>query len=302
MAELGDLFVRLLISHMATHIEHHYVPRFLLKQWHTRPDDKLTSFRWEHGQLISDRYKAKSVAKEPHLYSMERSQTVPNVKVEKEFWGPHIDDPAALVHAKMLNKGINGLNLEDKKAWSPFLVSLMLRGPTMIHHIRERGRDTLLESLDKDPDEFLAIRGDEPEATLREWVEKHMPDVLDDLGVMSLPELAFSEKLNLALLNVTWGIRSVHAARFDLLIGDRPLIVGGTFETSFLVALPISPTKIFFALNNEETLANMKDRDHDEFVRLANLSTVVDAERYVFATNTRQEQFVKKFLREPNSI
>lgn len=287
---------------MATHIEQHYVPRFLLEQWHTSPDDKLTSFRWEHGQLISHRYKAKSVAKEPHLYSMERSQTVPDVKVEKEFLGPHIDDPAALVHAKMLKEGINGLNLVDKKAWSPFLVSLMLRGPTMIQHIRERGRDILSASLDKDPDEFLAIRGNEPEATLREWVEKHMPDVLDDLGVMTLPELAFSEKLNLALLNVTWGIRSVHPARFDLLIGDRPLIVGGTFETSFLVALPISPTKIFFALNSEETLVNMKGRNHDEIVRSANLSTVADAERYVFATNIRQERFVKKFLREPNSI
>ena len=284
---------------MATHIEHHYVPRFLLEQWHTPPDDKLTSFRRVHGQLISHRYKAKSVAKERHLYSMERSQTVPNVKVEKEFWGPHIDDPAAIVHAKMLSKGITGLSLDDKIAWSPFLVSLMLRGPTMIRHIRGRGRDKLSASLHKDRDEFLAIRGNDPEATFQEWVKNHMPDVFDDLGVMTLPELAFSERLNLALLDVKWGIRSVLPAKFDLLIGDRPLIVGGTFETSFIVVLPISPTKIFFAFNKEETLNNMKGLDNDEFVRPANLSTVVSAERYVFATNTRQEQFVQKFLRAP---
>jgi hypothetical protein len=230
---------------------------------------------------------------------MERFLPVPDVKVEKEFWGPHIDDPAAVVHAKMLSKGVNELSLEDKKAWSPFLISLMLRGPSMIQHIREHGREILSAGLDKDPDEFLSARGEDPETTLREWVEKHMPDVLDDLGVMAIPELAFSKKLNLALLNVTWGIRSVQPARFDLLIGDRPLIVGGTFATSFLVALPISPTKIFFAFNNEETLENLKGRGHDEFVRAANLSTTVAADRYVFATNARQGHFVQKFLRVP---
>jgi len=296
----GDLIAGLLELHMATHVYHHFVPRFLLEKWHTSPDEKLTSFRWENGRLVNTRYKAKSVAKEPHLFSMERSLTVPDVKVERDFWGPHIDDPAAKLHAKMLSEGISGLSLEDKQVWSPFLVSLMLRAPAMIRHIRKRGRELLSASLDRDPEEYLAKRGEDPEKTLREWIENHAPDTLDDLGVMTLPELAFSEKLNLALLNVTWGIRSVHPARFDLLIGDRPLILGGTFETSFIVALPISPTKIFFAYSNEETLDNMKRYSHDQFVRTANLSTVVAAERYVFATNSQQNCFVKKFLRAPN--
>ncbi len=285
---------------MPTHIEHHFVPRFLLEQWHTPPDDKLTTFRWANSQLVTHRYKAKSVAKERHLYSMERSHQQPNVKVEKDFWGPHIDEPAAAVHAKMLRSGVSYLSVDDKKAWSPFLISLMLRGPAMIQHIRKRGREILSAGLDEDPDAFLDTRGNDPEATLREWVEKHIPDVLDDLGVMALPELAFSERLNLALLNVTWGIRSVHKAKFDLLISDRPFIVGGSFAASFLVALPISPTKIFFAFNNDETFENLRRLDHNMFVRSANLSTVSAAERYVYATNDRQESFVSKFLRLPD--
>lgn len=284
---------------MASHAEHHFVPRFLLEHWHTPPDDKLSSFRWAGGKLVSRRYKAKSVAKERHLYSMGRSQSEPDVQVEKEFWGPHIDDPAAIVHAKILSAGVSTLTLEDKKAWSPFLVSLMLRGPAMMRHIRARGREILSAGLDKDPEEFREARGDAPEATLREWMEKHRPDVFDDLGVMALPELAFSEKLNLALLNVAWGIRSVHTARYDLLIGDRPFIVGGTFETSFLMALPISPTKMFFAFNSEGTFENLKMRGHDEFVRDSNFSTVTAADRYVFSTGLRQEAFIKKYLRTP---
>ena len=284
---------------MASHVEHHFVPRFLLEQWHTPPDQKLSSFRWANGDLIMRRYKAKSVAKERHLYSMERSSPQPDVKVEREFWGPHIDDPASVVHAKMLRDGVGSLDVEEKKTWAPFLVSLMLRGPAMIRKIRERGREILGAGLDERPDEYMQRRGDAPEATLRKWVEKHSPDVFDDVGIMTLPELAFSEKLNLRLLNSTWAIRSVGAAKYDLLIGDRPLIIAGTLETSFLIALPVAPRKVFFACNEEATFENIKGHDSDALVGGCNVSSVAGAERYVYGTNDRQESFVKKYLRPP---
>jgi len=185
-----------------SHANQHFVPKFLLEQWHTPPDDKLTAFRWVHGHLVSRRYKAKAVAKERHLYSLERSKVEPNVKVERDFLGPHIDDPAALVHAKILKQGVSSLTRDEKMIWSPFLISLMLRGPAMVAHLRKRGREILSAGLDEAPEEYLAARGSEPEATLREWVEKYQPDVLDDLGVMTLPRLARSAKLNLAVLNV----------------------------------------------------------------------------------------------------
>ena len=60
-----------------SHANQHYVPRFLLEPWHTPPDYKLTAFRWADGHLVNRRYKAKSVAKERHLYSLERSRVEP---------------------------------------------------------------------------------------------------------------------------------------------------------------------------------------------------------------------------------
>lgn len=284
---------------MATHAEQHFVPRFLLERWHTGDDAKLTSFRWADDSIVSHRYKAKSVAKERHLYSMSRSSPTPDVQIEKAFWGPHVDDPAAVVHAKMLAQGVSSLTAEEKKDWSPFVVSLMIRTPRMVRHIRERGRSVLQAGLDENPDEYLAARGQAPEASLREWIEKHAPDVLDDLGVMTLPELAFSERLNLTLLNVTWGIRAIGSARYNLLISDSPLIVAGTLESSFLVALPISPRHLFFAYNNERTFDKLRQLSHDLFVRETNLSTVAAAETYVYATDATQRSFVQKYLPKP---
>lgn len=282
-----------------SHANQHYVPRFLLEQWHTPPDDKLTAFRWADGHLINHRYKAKSVAKERHLYSLERSKTEPNVQVERDFLGPHIDDPAAVVHAKLLNQGVSKPTQDEKMSWSPFLISLMLRAPAMVAHLRRRGREILSAGLDEAPEEYLAARGSDPEKTLREWVEKHQPDVLDDLGVMTLPRLAQSTKLNLAVLNVTWVIRAVGESRFDLLIGDRPLVLAGTFETRFLLALPLSPRRMFFAFNDNQIFESIKALDDTAFVRAANKSAVSLAERYVYAVNTVQEPLVKKLLRRP---
>jgi hypothetical protein len=267
-----------------------------LEQWHTPPDNKLTAFRWADGHLVNHRYKAKSVAKERHLYSLERSKVEPNVQVERDFLGPYIDDPAAVVHAKLLSQGVSNLTRDEKMSWSPFLISLMLRAPAMVAHLRKRGREILSAGLDEAPDEYLAARGSDPEASLREWVEKHQPDLLDDLGVMTLPRLAQSTKLNLAVLNVTWAIRAVGRSRFDLLIGDRPLILAGSFETSFLLALPLSPRRMFFAFNDSQTFENVKAFDETAFVRAANVSAVSSAERYVYAPNAVQEPLVKKLL------
>jgi len=115
---------------------------------------------------------------------------------------------------------------------------------------------------------------------------------------MALPDLTFSARLNLAILNVTWAIRRVHPARFNLLIGDAPLLVAGSLETRFLVALPIAPAKLFFAFNDDKTFENIRGQSHNDFVKATNVSTVAAAKRYVYATDTVQQRLVAKLLRK----
>jgi hypothetical protein len=280
---------------MPTHSLHHYVPKFLLEQWHTGADDKLSVFRWAHGKLTHHRYKAKSVAKAEHLYSMRRSHAQPDVNAEKDFLGPHVDEPAAIVHRKILAAGVRSLNDDDKRAWSAFLVSMMLRVPAMMQHMRDRGRQILAAGLDEAPDDYLAVRGHEPEPTLRAWVEKHHPDVLDDLAVMTLPNLVFSKVLNGAFLSAKWGTRPLLRSRFDLLVSDKPLVYVGAFEESFLVTLPLAPRLAFLAFNEDATWDNVMSRSEGSFVREMNLA-VAEADTYVYAASAAQESFVRKYL------
>lgn len=284
---------------MPAYQRHHYVPRFLLEQWQTSPDNKLSHYEWIRGQLIQNRYGAKSVAKAEHLYSIQKiCNASPNVALEEKFFGPVIDDPASVVHKLILNAGIQSLTVKNRYSWSLFLISLLLRLPHKIEEVREKGRKILIKGLHESPEEYSSIRRSETEETLYEWVIKNHPYVLDDLGVMSLPDLVQSKVLNGAVLNSTWAVRKFDQSRFDLLISDNPMIYAGTFETSFLLALPISPSQIFLAFNNPTTLENLAHRDSRSLIREANISSVSQAYKYVYATNEKQRSFIEKYLRQ----
>jgi Protein of unknown function (DUF4238) len=226
---------------------------------------------------------------------MQRSLSEPDVKVERDFLGPRVDDPAAVVHKKILVTGVRSLQVEERQRWSSFLVSLMLRLPRMMKHMRARGRDVLAAGLEQAPNEYLEARGEESESSLLAWVERNHPDVLDDLGVMTLPHLVFSERLNGAILNAKWATRPLPNARFDLLVSDKPLSYVGSFDSSFLFALPLAPRLAFIAFNDDRTWANVLQRSDDVFVREMNLA-IAGADTYVYATDARQESFVEKYL------
>ena len=128
---------------METYIQHHYIPRFLLRGWENGKDKKLSQMRWIRGQIAEKRYKAKSVANERHLYSMKKFSEEPNPEIEPKFMSKHVDDPAAIVHKVLIATGFDGMSEDQRCTWTLFLVSLVFRGPGAVEDIREKGIDAI---------------------------------------------------------------------------------------------------------------------------------------------------------------
>lgn len=284
-----------------SHRKHHYVPAFLLEEWHADETQKLVSFRWAHGALRSHPYTAQHVAKADHLYSMIRSARQPNVAAERDFFGPHVDDPAAIVHKKILTKGVRALNIQDRAVWSRFLVAQLLRIPRMVEHMRGKGRDILCRQLQDAADEHDAVRRDAAEESLYEWALANSPDIFDDLAIQTLPSLVQSEVLNGAFLGpgVCWATRQLHGSAYELLIGDAPLIVVGTFATSYLACLPLGPRVAFFAFNDLSTWEQATARSETEVAKEINWNTVQQADTYVYARSMAQFGFIERHLTKP---
>lgn len=279
--------------------QQHYVPAFLLKHWHSPTDHKLTQFRWANEQVRTNRHSAKHVAKARHLYSTLRSADQPDTALERDYMTPHVDTPASVVHAAMLQDGVGSMTPEQAQIWARFLVAQMLRVPDKVEQIRIRGREILMAGLDEEPEEYDAIRGNAPEETLAEWLQAHGPDVLDDLGINTMPSIIESQLLNGALLKARWALLDLNSSNFDLVIGDKPLVLAGALSGGFLAALPVAPRKLFVAYDNPGTLENILKQRQTDFVKITNKDMVSRASKYVYGTSAESLPLIRKWLQKP---
>lgn len=284
---------------MPSHQTHHYVPAFLLRQWQSQPDSRLSQFRWAYRALRVNRHSASRVASVRHPYAAQRSAQHPDVALERDYLGPVVDEPAATVHASLLSKVPIQLEYEQRVIWARFLVAQMIRVPSMIQHMRVHGREILMRGLDERPEEYDAVRGDAPEESLAEWLSNHAVDAPDDVAIGALPDLIESPLLNGVVLSSDWAIIDLKWGRFDLLIGDRPLIKIGSLSGRFLFALPISPRRLFIAFNDSRTYRNVLKRDKATLVKDTNLETVRSASEFVYGTSELHTPLVRRYLAKP---
>lgn len=282
------------------HDNHHFVPAFLLREWEAGADKKLTSFRWSRDSVVDSRFKAKSVAKQRHLYSTSTDEGRLDNKMERDFMGPVVDEPAAIAHQIMLTQGIDALSADHWRYWARFLVCQMMRVPKMVAHVKLRGREILMRG--DEPVAADALKAGEPQVTLAEWLLEQKPTLFDDLGIDTLPFIVNSKLLNGVFLGATWGVRQLKWAKHNYVISDTPLVYEGQMNSDFLFALPLAPTVLFVAYSNEAvTGKNLDEASHNKLVVTMNHTQADQADSYVFATDNKQRALVARYLTKPTA-
>ncbi len=282
---------------MGAYTRNHFVPAFLLREWHTGIDDKLVAFSKKHGRIVADRRKAESVAYDEHLYSVQEADGGLDTSVEQYYMTPRVDTPAAVVHRKLLRGCLDSLSAEEQATWARFLVSLWVRHPRSIAHIRQRGREILLGT--SGAKRAFGREGDSDSAATSKGqpLSKFAPHELDNLGNRTLPKIIESDLLREAATGKHWMVLGEDTPRFDLLLGDVPLIYGGTPASGrFIAALPISPTRLFISFSSDQLISELMCKTRSEIFCLANESSVMNAERSVYAVDMQSERLVKKYL------
>ena len=238
---------------------HHFVPAFLLREWESAPDQKLSAFHWVNGKLDHQRYKAKSVAKEAGLYALRGADGVSDNRIETEFFTPEIDNRAALVHRRIIEAGYLALTQQERYIWCRFVVAQMLRTRRMLGSLKEKGAKALQASLEAKPEEYDEIKVDSDPDGLSEWAAQNLPALTgENFALAALPSIVDSELLNDVMRNASCGTIARGNAPFDFVISDHPLLYVGKMDEVFLVALPISPAIAFVAFSHEETARRIK--------------------------------------------
>jgi len=258
-------------------------------------------FRKGHGKLIVKPRRAGSVAHMAHLYSFVRRTGDLDVALERDFLGPQVDAPAALIHQQLIDgRPVTDLSGTQKVEWARFLVSLLVRGPEMIHHLRDLGRTELIASLEKNPAEYEAAKGSAEELTFVEYLNTRNPTLFENFGIQMLPEVLQREQfLGPLLAGKTWFVRSLHDADHTLLLGDRPMLQEGPLNMNHVFVLPIAPRLLFGIASSGAVAHAVLRRSPNQVARRVNSMTVKRAQTYVFGADDSERAIVAKHLAEP---
>lgn len=137
--------------------KHHYIPRFILKNFCFN-ENQLFYYPKKQGkilpQIVDDVFRKKNLYR-----SIVLNQDDP-YRLEKDF-GPYEGEIATLVREKILGKDIIVLNRKEKESLTLFLAILSCRGLTSFNDIRSvqegEGRNDWIQQYqpDKDFGEFL---------------------------------------------------------------------------------------------------------------------------------------------------
>jgi hypothetical protein len=96
---------------------------------------------------------------------------------------PGIDTPAALIVQKILSGEFCKLTLGERSDFACFVLSLRARHLDAVSLVKEKGREAITSALDRDPDEYIAVRGSASPPTLTEWVRQKAPSLIQNFGM-----------------------------------------------------------------------------------------------------------------------
>jgi uncharacterized protein DUF4238 len=217
-----------------------------------------------------------------HSLPPERSANFETVAMGK------VDTSAAVALQKLLSASPTPWEPELRRAWSVFLVSILLRNPETLHRIisiMETGSGEGTEESRKLFDLYKR-----PDETTFEDFLKREGRHAGFLTILKIMNTQIAQHMDTML----WSVINLARARQRLMTSDRPLVMrDGLGQPTCYLIIPISPTKIFVAVNERRVLQNIQCLSHDELSDSVNFTVVSNAFRYVWDTDDSRLQFVQ---------
>lgn len=280
-------------------MKHHFVPQFLLRAWRSEHDHRVEVFRTDIKGIPSSRMGPRYVGQQEDLYALTKEFVagMERQAIEKQFLR-NVDNAGARVHSTLLAEGFRKLGAQDREDWVRFLMSLRVRHPSVVALLKATGEDHLRRSLMESPAEYQAVSDPSQPATLEEWVELRLPGLIENFGMACFHELAENAEVGNRLLQMKWWIWDFSGLRQTLLLADEPCIFTGSInDPTLVVALPLSPRKVFMASQSEQIHQRIREQTKRDLVERINESTVSQARARIFAMDDTSSRFIRNRLR-----
>jgi hypothetical protein len=273
---------------MSKQPKHHYIPVFYLKRW-ADANGRLLKFTRPYGDEI--KHEPTSPKKTGYQRGLYRVPDVPEhlAEIIEQKFMKKMDDLASDVLREFIANVRHGWTLERREAWSRFIVGLMLRNPENLDRIKAELQRYTNENYDKWRKEYEATK--KPGAPPFETT-----DALHTLKVtlMALERCINNKPLLDGISRLQWGMVDVTGTKYRLLTSDRPVVrTDGLNKPDSHLAVPLSPTRLFIATNNDHTSAMFQSMPPRDLVMRMNKRVVRNAIKFVWDTDLTNERLIK---------
>jgi len=278
-------------------IDHHYLPIFYLSRWQG-PKNQVVRYYRPHDRVIASAISPPNTAFEPRLYTLEGFPKEMQQAIEREYMAPVVDNCAADALEILITRNRAAMTAKVREAWTRFLLSLQLRDPQSLIEIQKYSLAVLRANMSKLDAEYDATKRTCDPATPYEYVEKHAPHLLENIGKTFLPELIDHKKIGTHIMRMFWWTLDLSSSKVDLLTADRPVLrYERLAHRDCLITLPLSPSSLFVAANRHDIVDQILRRHTlTDIAKKANSDVVARASKHVYGKTDAHVRFVEKRL------
>ena len=278
---------------------HHYLPVFYLARWASEQDARILYYKRVPGKVVGSRRGLDHTGYEDGLYSLNTSNADNKQIIETHFMAPVIDNRAAFALKNMVDQNGRNLSSDDALAIAHFLLSLRARHPEAISYVKEKGTETLLKELQRDPEEWAKVKGEADPETFTEHFAKTFPERFKNFGLLRLPLVMTDDQLSMRVCKMNWRIVDCSSAGLDLITCDRPFHIEGQLtDGPFYGVFAVSPRILLMLATDERMNAYAMRGGLKDTVKRVNKALVQDANKLVYATSDQHRPLIEKYLRD----
>ena len=276
--------------------KHHYIPVFYLKQW-AGPDDRICEF-----SKPFDRVKPKRVHPDGTAF-VRGLNTIPGLPPEEADYLENkffqiADDGACRVLRLLVGGSPVEFSIEQRSAWSRFLVSLVTRNPESVAKYLAAGEAVYRAAALRLQADYERHKRPEDPPTYEEYAAKNSPNPAGRAGAHLLQRVTDSALIGNHIIRMRWMVLYDPRPPYPLLTSDRPVVMtNGISKPNSQIILPISPRHVFVATNNVETENYIRGIMHrQQLIQQINERTARQSRKFVYGCDDAQLKFVSKRL------
>jgi len=278
---------------MADPIKHHFLPVFYLKNWCAH-DGKIVEFSIPFDVVKPKRVHPRGTGYINRLYAIGDLPESISYEIEKNFLSP-VDSRAAITLAAFI--GGREVTVNERQAWSHFMMTLLMRTPAEIALLKEFARKLNAEIGRSLFDVFqrhtpVALHNDIEQGFLEFNASIVSRSVAQILRIMSTEEIV--DRIS----QMEWHVLDIGATAHEFLTSDKPVVVVRNDRTAgnTVIALPIAPRKLFIAATAKSLIKELQNTNPKKISEAMNGEVVGGANKLVYGRSDSQLSFIAKRL------